>query len=206
MEVKKEKMVEKAILLIEFQNDFLKEDGAMKDTGIWKRAKEHKVVENTIKVVESAREADVPIIHAQIRFRAGYPEISEPFGLVKGIVSAGAFRRETPGVEIIEELKPKTNDFVLDKRRLSAFCDTELESLLRNLGVKELILAGFITNWCIEQTGRDAYDRSFKPIFLIDCMEALSDEEQNFAIEKIFPAIGEVRASEELIEEFEKRA
>ncbi len=194
-------MEKAALLLIEFQNDFLKEEGAMKGTGIWKRAREHKVVENTVKVAEAARKANIPIIHLPISFREGYPEISKPFGLIKGVIDAGAFKKGTAGAEIIDELKPKEGDFVVDKRRLCAFCDTELESLLRNLGVENLIIAGFITNWCVEQTAREAYDRGFKPFLLTDCMEALSDEEQKFAVEKIFPAIGEVRTSEEIIKE-----
>ncbi len=198
-------MEKTALLLIEFQNDFLREDGAQKATGIWKRAKEHKVVENTVKVVEAARKANIPIIYAPISFREGYPEWKRQFGIVKGAADAGAFRKGTWGAEIVDELRPKTGDFVIDKRRLCAFCDTELESLLQALGVEDLIITGFITNWCAEQTGREAYDKGFKPVFVVDCVEALSDEEQKFAVEKIFPALGDVRTSEEIIKEFEKR-
>ena len=105
-------------------------------------------------------------------------------------MDAKAFRKGTKGVEIIDELKPRGGEFVIEKRKLCVFRDTELESLLRNLGVEGLLIAGFITDWCVEQTGREAYDRGFKPIFLTDCIEALSNEEQRFAVEKIFPAIG----------------
>jgi len=197
-------MEKSALLLIEFQNDFLMKDGAMNATGIWKRAEDHGVVKKTVRVVEAARKARIPIIHAPISFREGYPEISGPSGLLKGVVDAKAFRRGTKGVEIIDKLKPKDGEFVIEKRRLCAFCDSELESLLHNLGVKNLLIAGFITNWCVEQTGREAYDKGFKPIFLVDCMEALSDEEQKFAVEKIFPAIGESKTSEEIVREIEK--
>jgi len=197
-------MGKSALLLIEFQNDFLIKDGAMKVTGIWKRAEEHGVVKKTVRVVEAARKAGIPIIHAPIGFREGYPEISGPFGLLKGVVDAKAFRKGTKGVEIISKLKPKEGEFVIEKRRLCAFCDSELESLLHNLGVENLFIAGFITNWCVEQTGREAYDKGFKPIFLVDCTEALSDEEQKFAVEKIFPAIGELKTSEEIVREIEK--
>jgi len=193
-------MEKTALLLIEFQDDFLKEYGAMGATGIWRRAKEHRVVEHTVKVVEAARKAKLSIIHAPISFREGYPELGRPFGLLKGVVDAKAFRKGSKGVEIIDELKPKEGEFVIEKRRLCAFCDTELESLLRNLGVENLLITGFITNWCVEQTGREAYDRGFKPIFITDCMGSLSDKEQRFAVEKIFPAIGEVKTSEQIIE------
>lgn len=197
-------MEKTALLLIEFQNDFVKEEGAMKATGIWKRVKEHNTTGKVVRVVEAARRAGMPIIHAPISFRQGYPEIARPFGLIKGVVDAKAFVKGTKGVEIINELKPRDGEYVIEKRRLCAFCDSELESLLHNLGIENLIISGFITNWCVEQTGREAYDKGFKPIFLTDCMEALTDEEQKFAVEKIFPAIGEIKTSEEITKQIEK--
>lgn len=195
-------MAKKALIMIEFQNDFLSEKGAMAGAGIWKRAKDSNVVANTKKVLEAARRAGIPIIHSPISFREGYPEVaSTPFGLFKGAADANAFKKGTWGAEIVEDLTPKEGEMVLDKRRLCAFCDSELGGLLKNLDVEELIITGFITNWCVEVTGRSAYDRGIKPIFAVDCMEALSDEEQQFAINKIFPVLGDVKKADEIVNE-----
>jgi nicotinamidase-related amidase len=196
-------MAKTALMMIEFQHDFLSEKGAMAGAGIWSRAKEHNIVANTKKVLDAARKAGIPIIHSPISFREGYPELAgTPAGLLKGAEEANAFKKGTWGAEIVEELTPKEGEIVLDKRRLCGFCDTELEGLLRNQGVENLMIAGFITNWCVEVTGRSAYDRGFKPVFLSDCTEALSDEEQEFAYTKIFPAIGDIKTSDEAIKEY----
>ncbi|MFX1521473.1 MAG: cysteine hydrolase [Promethearchaeota archaeon] len=196
-------MAKTALMMIEFQNDFLSEKGAMAGAGIWSRAKGHNVVANTKKILTAARKAGIPIIHSPISFREGYPELAGTFaGLLKGAEEANAFKKGTWGAQIVDDLTPKEGEIVLDKRRLCGFCDTELEGLLRNQGVENLMIAGFITNWCVEVTGRSAYDRGFHPVFLKDCTEALSDEEQKFAYEKIFPAIGETLTSDEAIAKF----
>jgi ureidoacrylate peracid hydrolase len=196
-------MAKTALMMIEFQNDFLSEKGALAGAGIWSRAKEHKVVENTAKLLAAARKAGIPIIHSPIGFREGYPELAGTFpGLLKGAEEANAFKKGTWGAEIVEELTPKEGEIVLDKRRLCGFCDTELEGLLRNQGVENLMITGFITNWCVELTGRSAYDRGFHPVWLSDCTEALSDEEQKFAYEKIFPVIGETLTADEAITKY----
>jgi ureidoacrylate peracid hydrolase len=203
MKKRRSNMAKTALMMIEFQNDFLSEKGAMAGAGIWSRAKEHNVVANTKKILEAARKAGISIIHSPISFREGYPELAGTFaGLLKGAEDANAFKKGTWGAQIVDELTPKEGELVLDKRRLCGFCDTELEGLLRNQGVENLMIAGFITNWCVEVTGRSAYDRGFHPVFLKDCTEALSDEEQKFAYEKIFPAIGETLTSDEAIAKF----
>jgi nicotinamidase-related amidase len=199
-------MADTALIMIEFQNDFLSDKGAMAGAGIWSRAANSNVVANTKKVLDAARakgRANVVIVHSPISFREGYPELTgTPPGLLKGAEEANAFKKGTWGAEIVEELAPKGDEIVLDKRRLCGFCDTELEGLLSSLGVKNLLISGFITNWCVEITGRSAYDRGFHPVFLKDCTEALSDEEQEFAYSKIFPAIGETLTSDEAIAKY----
>jgi nicotinamidase-related amidase len=67
-------MAKTALMMIEFQHDFLSEKGAMAGAGIWSRAKEHNIVANTKKVLDAARKAGIPIIHSPISFREGYPE------------------------------------------------------------------------------------------------------------------------------------
>jgi ureidoacrylate peracid hydrolase len=201
-------MPKNALIMIELQNDFLSEKGALAGSGIWKRAKEHKTVANVKKVLEAARKAGpdkCTIIHSPISFRKGYPELAKTKpGLLKGAQEAGGFKKGEWGAEITDELKPLPGEIVLDKRRLCGFTDTELDGLLKNLGVENLLIGGFVTNWCVEATGRSAYDRGYHPVFLKDCMDAFTDEEQKFAEEKIFPVIGEVSTSDEAIKKFLK--
>jgi ureidoacrylate peracid hydrolase len=89
------------------------------------------------------------------------------------------------------------------KRTLSSFPSTNLDFILRSRGIKNLAICGFLTNICVESTARDAYDKAYSVIILKDCTCATSAEEQKFAEEKIFPAIGEVMTHNEFLERLE---
>ncbi|HEY7280816.1 MAG TPA: isochorismatase family cysteine hydrolase, partial [Actinomycetota bacterium] len=72
------------------------------------------------------------------------------------------------GVELYPKLDFQGSDYLVHKRRFSAFYSTDLELLLRNLGVDTVIIGGVATNVCCESTARDAFFRDFKVIFLTD--------------------------------------
>ena len=176
-----------ALLLIEYQNDFVKEGGAqhaavqavMQSTGMFT---------NSLRLVEEARERGVTILHAPISFAEGYPEVgAQPYGILAGVVSSGAFRQGTWGVEIVDEMQPAKGDIVVEgKRGLDCFASTNLDFILRSRGITDLALAGFLTNCCVESTMRSAYERSYQVVTLTDCTATLSEEEQRMATEKDF--------------------
>ena len=64
--------------------------------------------------------------------------------------------------EIMDEVAPLPGDIVIDKLRWDAFHFTELDPILRNLGVQRLIIAGLQTNVCVETTARTAMMRNFE--------------------------------------------
>ncbi len=78
----------------------------------------------------------------------------------------------TPGRwehRIIEEIKPQDEERTIDtKTRYSAFYKTDLEELLRELGVRDLLICGVMTNYCCETTARDGFNRDFRVFFLAD--------------------------------------
>ena len=76
----------------------------------------------------------------------------------------------TPGVEIIDELKPQPGDFVVPKRRYSGFYLTDLEILLRGISKSILIITGAATNVCVYATSLDAQQRDFRVVVVSDCI------------------------------------
>ena len=84
------------------------------------------------------------------------------------------------GSEIIDALKPKDTEIIVEKHRYSAFYNTDLEILLRGLGVTSLILTGIATNVCVESTARDAHSRDFEVMVITDCT-ASSDVQRHRA-------------------------
>ena len=99
------------------------------------------------------------------------------------MVDNKAFRKGTWGVEIIDELKPKPGDIVIEgKRGLCGFQSTNLDFILRSKGIQTVALSGFLTNCCVESTMRSAYERGFEVITLKDCTAATSQKEQDAAL------------------------
>ena len=172
-----------ALVLIEYQNDFAAEGGIFHDAVKGVMQSTHMLM-NTLAVVEAARDAGATIVHLPISFTGDYHELtSTPYGILKGVVDNKAFRKGTWGVEIIDELKPKPGDIVVEgKRGLCGFQSTNLDFILRSKGIQTVALGGFLTNCCVESTMRSAYERGFEVITLKDCTAATSHKEQDAAI------------------------
>jgi len=179
---------ESAVVLIEFQNDFVTEGGAlhgavaevMESTGM---------LANTVQAVEQARQAGATIIHAPITFAEGYGEISAtPYGILAGVVSSKAFVKDSWGAELVSALQPAEGDIVVEgKRGLDCFASTNLDFILRSKGIKNVALGGFLTNCCVESTMRSAYEKGFNVLTLVDCVAATSQQEHDNAIASDYP-------------------
>ncbi|MGO7860094.1 cysteine hydrolase [Rhizobium ruizarguesonis] len=189
-----------ALVLIEYQNDFVKEGGAQHAAvkGVMEKSA---MLPNSLDLVTQARMRGVSIMFAPISFAEGYPEVpAEPYGILAGVVNSQAFRKGTWGAEIIEELQPQEGDIVIEgKRGLDCFASTNLDFILRARGVENVALTGFLTNCCVESTMRSGYERGFNVITLTDCTATLSEEEQRLATTKNFPMFSRPMTHQEFL-------
>ncbi len=101
--------------------------------------------------------------------------------------------------EIVPEMGPKQSDFVITKHQWGAFYGTELDLEFRRRGITTMVLCGIATNFGVESTARFAYEYGYQQIFAEDAMAAMSVEEHTFPITKIFPRIGLVRKTLEIL-------
>jgi len=69
---------------------------------------------------------------------------------------------------VLEELAPMGDEIVLSKTSSGVFNSTNIEYLLRNIGIDTLVVTGFLTDQCVDHTLRDAADRGFYPICVSD--------------------------------------
>jgi len=76
--------------------------------------------------------------------------------------------RGEPGHDIVPELAPAAGEVVLDKPGKGAFCQTDLELILRNRGIRTLLVCGVTTEVCVNTTVREANDRGFRCIVVSD--------------------------------------
>ena len=160
-----------AIVLIEYQNDFTSEGGALHGA-VEEVMNKTDMLAKTRQVVDSARSAGVTVMHAPITFAEGYNEISShPYGILKGVVDGNAFVKDSWGAAIVDELAPERGDIVIEgKRGLDTFASTNLDFILRSKGIKNIALGGFLTNCCVESTMRSAYEKGFNVFTLTDCV------------------------------------
>ena len=189
-----------ALVLIEFQNDFTTEGGSlhaavagvMASTGMLDKA---------VAMADATRAAGATVIHSPITFQPGYYEItSHPYGILAGVVDSSSFIKGGWGAEIADAMAPKPGDIVLEgKRGLDAFASTNLDFILRSKGIRTIVLAGFLTNCCVESTMRSAYERGYEVITLTDVVAATSQEEHDNAIKYDYPMFSKPMTSEEYL-------
>jgi ureidoacrylate peracid hydrolase len=189
-----------ALILIEYQNDFTTEGGAFHG-GVKGVMESTNMLANSVKTLEQARAAGVTVMFVCISFAKGYNEItSTPYGILKGVVDNEAFVEGTWGAEITNVLPRKSTDILIEgKRGLDTFASTNLDFILRSRGIKNIAVAGFLTNCCVESTIRTGYEKGFNVVALSDCTATLSQEEQEHAFAKNLPLFAHIQKHDEFL-------
>ena len=131
------------------------------------------------RAIEYARSAGMPVFFVLRSYRANgsdveavrYSAWAEGRYLTPGSTGPGSV--ETP-----PEVTPKPGDYVIWKPRFSAFFQTELDLILRRLGIRTLYLAGTTTPNCIRTTCYDALSLDYNVCILTDCTSARDEEIQ----------------------------
>ncbi|MCL2379431.1 MAG: cysteine hydrolase [Coriobacteriia bacterium] len=160
-------MSKPAVIVIDMLNDFV--------TGSLANPRASNIIAPIQGLVAAARTAKIPVIFSN---DAHLPNIDHELDLWGDHAMAG-----TTGAEFIPELSPQAGDHILPKRRYSAFFETGLHSLLRDLQIDTLIICGMLTNICIQHTAADAYMWGFKVVIPTDGVEALDADTQQTALD-----------------------
>ena len=102
--------------------------------------------------------------------------------------------------ELVADCGYQAGDLLITKRQWGAFYGTGLDQQLRRRGVRTIVMGGVATNFGVESTARVAYDRGFELVFVEDAMSSMSEEMHRFAVPSIFPRMGRVRSTEEVLQ------
>jgi nicotinamidase-related amidase len=106
--------------------------------------------------------------------------------------------------QLLPEAGCQEGDLQITKRQWGAFYGTELDQQLRRRGIRTIMLGGIATNFGVESTARAAFDCGYELIFIEDACTTISAEAHNFAVQNIFPRMGRVRKTDELLSAFGK--
>ena len=150
-----------AILVVDMLNDFV--------TGALACERGKAIVPATAKLLDAARGAGVPVIFCNDAHIAG---IDRELKLWGDHAIAG-----TKGAEVIPELKLSDKDFVVPKRRYSGFFQTDLDILLKELGVKTVIMTGLHAHMCVRHTSADAYCLGYDVVVAKEATDSFTEED-----------------------------
>ena len=93
--------------------------------------------------------------------------------------------KDTPSGQIVDDLKPESDDIVMMKTTDSALTGTNLRLILNNMGIKNVICTGIFTDQCVSSTVRSLVDESFNVIVVEDCCAAATEALHNHELEII---------------------
>jgi nicotinamidase-related amidase len=101
--------------------------------------------------------------------------------------------------KIVPEIGPREGDLVITKRQWGAFYGTSLDLQLRRRGINTIVLGGIATNFGVESTARDAYELGYTQILVEDAMASMTAELHAFPIDYVFPRLGLVRSTAQVL-------
>jgi nicotinamidase-related amidase len=101
--------------------------------------------------------------------------------------------------DLVPELAGHPQDHVVPKKQWGAFYGTDLDLQLRRRRIDTIVLCGISTNLGVESTARAAFEHGYQQIFVEDAMAARSRVEHDHTVAHLFPRIGRVRSTDEVI-------
>lgn len=152
-------------------------------------------------VLKGARDNGVRVIHVQVGFRPGLPEVStrnQLFGAIKTSLQWQQLFAGSAGA-IHPEVAPVGDEPVITKHRVSAFWGTDLDMILRANEIETLILLGIATSGVVLSTLLDASDADYTLAVVKDCCADQDLELHACLIEKVFPRRASVMAAQEIV-------
>lgn len=150
-----------ALIVVDMQSDFLAEGAPLEVTA--GRA----MIPQLKRTIDFCREREIPVIYTTHVHRRDGSDMGL-FKLNAAIADGRALSEGEPGAAIYPEIAPRPDELVIKKHRFSGFYGTDLELVLRGLGVDTVIIGGVTTENCCHATARDAMFRDFKVIVLSD--------------------------------------
>ncbi|UJD95049.1 hydrolase [Lelliottia amnigena] len=153
------------------------------------------VVSRSARLAEKCRETGSPVVMVRVGWSADFAEA------LKQPVDAQTPGHALPGNwwDYPLALGKQDSDVEVTKRQWGAFYGTDLELQLRRRGIDTIILCGIATNIGVESTARNAWEMGFNLVIAEDACSAAATDQHMGSMTNIFPRIGHVRTTEEIL-------
>lgn len=164
-----------ALIVVDMQKEFLIPEGLIK---VWGGPA---IIPNIKRLANKFNDARQPVFYTRMIYNNPETDGGATARFWKMDKDSMILREGTWHSELHDDLKPGNQDFIIIKRRYSAFYGTDLELHLRTLGVTDVVIAGVSSHICCEATAHDALFRDFNVYFLIDGTGG-NDEDSHLAV------------------------
>ncbi len=153
-------------------------------------------------VLKAARTQTTPVIHVQVGFRPGFPEISSRNALFSAVKSSPHWQQMFQGAAaaIHASAAPEGDEVVITKHRIGAFAGTDLEMVLRAKEIDTLVLFGIATSGVVLSTLLHAVDSDYRVIVIEDCCIDLEANVHECLFSKVFPRLASVMNAGEFLD------
>jgi len=175
-----------ALVLIDLQKGIALRDTQPHSTSV--------VIGNAVRLADQFRKLGAPVVLVTVKVEAGiFPkgEVDSPTQLPAQLPADFS--------QIVPELGPHPGDILVVKHQWGAFHGTDLDVQLRRRGITTIVLGGVATNIGVESTARAAHEHNYSTVFAEDATSTFSAAFHEFAIKNIFPRLGRVRSTDEVL-------
>ncbi len=185
-----------ALVVVDVQNDFCADGGAMASIGRPVQTVQ-KMVPVLAQLIDDARAAGVPVIFVQYSHTAATESEAHLEQRARGRADVVICREGSWGADFYG-VAPLPGEVVIKKHRYSAFIGTDLDLILRSTGRRVLLMTGIATNGCVEASARDGFMHDYYIVLVDDGCSCFSDELHQATLQNIRDAYGVVTTTDEL--------
>lgn len=193
-----------ALLIIDMQNAFIHREGSLSKMGL-DTSRTSIVIEPIKQLKKEFKAQNRPVIYIQHVHRPDRTDAGLIARVFPPIMDLGHCFEGTWDAEIIEQLKPEADDYIVRKHRFSAFFNTQLENMLQELSVETLVVTGIATNVCVESTIRDAFYRDYNVFVPREATASFTIEQEQGSFGNFAFAFARVTSVEELLSDLKKQ-
>lgn len=189
-----------ALVLIDFQKSNVKIDLAHPVQDI---------LANANQLIKAFRARNLPVVAVNVKpmgaawTKARIEKPMVPQGAIKQAVAGAAMSIEGAS-DIADELEVLSSDIHITKHTWNAFFETTLHSELKERGITQIIMAGISTSIGVEGTARAASELGYNIAFATDAMTDRVAAAHSNSLQYIFPRIGELGTSQEIIDKMQE--
>ncbi|HEY1259517.1 MAG TPA: isochorismatase family cysteine hydrolase [Stellaceae bacterium] len=203
-----------ALIIVDMQNDFLHSDGSFAHI-----AREHPearidmpFLTGTIpyakRLADAFRAAGRPVLYVAHVLKPDYSDAAFPYwrlGMAPGRGNRTHCVEGTWGAQVIDELIPQENEYLIVKKGFGGFAHTPLDTILRNMGVTTCVVCGVTTCVCVSNTVRGGVEYNYRMVLAKDAVAEIDRDAHEAELKTMTRLFADVMTADDIIERLHQR-